>query len=454
MRVTLQVHSAAEAHEFANVDIHLDGGGVRTQLDVEYTPVLDRCGTPDPIVTDLLLVAAGVYATDKLVARSGTQDRWTRDLAVMFPVSDAARWEQARASLTRCLRFLTGDRWDVAFTDLPGPLARPSKGRAGCTDGRASADAVCLYSGGLDSLIGAIDWLETEPGRLLLVGHHDRNVRGPFKDQRALAQPLNETYPGRTDTMLAQVGMKGRGAEITYRSRSLLFLALGIQAAAAVGPGTPVLIPENGTIALNLPLTPARRGTCSTRTAHPHYLSLLDEWLAHLGLAHPIRNSLFGKTKGECVSGCRNHALLERVYATSVSCAKRGHRASWVRRDATHCGRCMPCIYRRAALHTMGWDTERYGSDICTGEVAIDAAGGRTSVASNDLRAVLACLRAKPTEREIATHLLANGRLAPDMLPDAAATVGRTLEEIRRLLRDKGIPEIQRRAGLAAEAAV
>src|SRR5690606_10145225 len=103
--------------------------------------------------------------------------------------------------------------------------------------------------------------------------------------------------------------------EITMRSRSLLFIALGISVAAHLGDGTPLLIPENGTIALNVPLTPARRGSCSTRTAHPHYLALLQKWLGSIGLNHPLKNPLAEKTKGEAVTECLDSVLLKKVAA-------------------------------------------------------------------------------------------------------------------------------------------
>lgn len=457
MRVTFDVGPATTNREFADIVLRA-GGAVRTRVDLDYRPVLDRCGPGAPVATDLLLIAASVYATDKAVSRRSTPDGWTRNLAVDFPVSDPDRWAPAHEALSRCLCFLTGDRWEIRFVPLPRDtaLVQPSAKRAGRVGDLAGVHAVSLFSGGLDSLIGVIDWLEREKTRgtgLLLVGHHDRHAPGPFGDQRGLLQPVAKAYPGRSTSLLTQVGISGRGAEITYRSRSLLFLAMGVHAAAAVGAGTPVLIPENGTIALNLPLTPARRGTCSTRTAHPHYLALLQAVLAAVEIPHPIENPLFGKTKGECVSECQEQALLRRLYGQTVSCAKRGHRSSWVRRDARQCGRCMPCLYRRAALHAAGWDREVYGSDVCTGEVPFEPTGGRTTIASADLRAMLACLRHTPSEAEIGARLLANGRLTPAMVRQGAATVARTLDEVRTLFRDKGTAALRAHTGITTRLA-
>ena len=105
----------------------------------------------------------------------------------------------------------------------------------------------------------------------------------------------------------------------------------------------------------------------------------------------------------------------------------------------------MPCIYRRAALHTIGLDTENYGNDICNGEVKINDAG---SEAADDLRACLSFVSRNCSESEIAKMLIASGPLNPLELLHHAATVRRAMDEIRQLLRDKAIPSIRRRAGL------
>ena len=229
------------------------------------------------------------------------------------------------------------------------------------------------------------------------------------------------------------------------RSRSLLFIALGISVAAHLGDGTPLLIPENGTIALNVPLTPARRGSCSTRTAHPHYLALLQKWLLSIGLNHPLQNPLAGKTKGEAVTECLDASLLAKVATESTSCAKPGHTRWWVRRNADACGQCMPCIYRRAALHKAGLDNEVYGNDICTGEVKVT---DPKSEAADDLRACLSFLSKKYSSEAIAKMLIASAPLPPLEVLDHARTVKRAMDEIRQLLRDKATRDIQKMAGL------
>lgn len=95
-------------------------------------------------------------------------------------------------------------------------------------------------------MIGAIDWLEeTDDERICLVGHHDPNIGGVEKDRRQLAHVLGSVYLGRYEPIRMGVGHSGRAFEVTMRSRSLLFVALGILVAEHLGEGVPLLIPEN-----------------------------------------------------------------------------------------------------------------------------------------------------------------------------------------------------------------
>lgn len=412
------------------------------QLDVEYSK-LQPLGNPAPAALDFLLLGSAVYAADKLVARSTAEDRWTRSFTLTVPVSDPDRWRGVAGDLTECLSFLTGDRWSLEFSPLASRLPRRRRGRRVW---RPTGDTVCLFSGGLDSLAGAIDRLEAQTDKkVLLVGQHDRQMAGPFSDQRALLERLGPAYPNRVGAVLVRVGHTAKAREITLRGRSLVFIALGVLAASTQGDGTPLLIPENGTIALNPPLSPSRRGSCSTRTAHPYYLDLLGRVLAGVGLNHPLANPLALKTKGEVVTGCLNRELLDALALLTVSCAKRGHKATWPNRSAGACGRCMPCIYRRAALHAGGLDSESYGADICRGEVDLD---DPKLEGPNDVRAFFSFLRADHSARRIGSMLVANGRLDPARVGEFSALVLRTMDEVRALLRAKATADVRRRAGI------
>lgn len=443
----LRIGTAAHREEgIAELALWEDGNRL-CELDIQYSQLSDLPNVPS-VAVEFLAFSSAVYALDKAITRKDAEDGWTRSISLSMPVSDPQRWNAALTELTEALEFLTGDRWQLIITSYDNPiLFRPDSSRRRsrwALDSTGGTDTVSLFSGGLDSLVGVIDYLEQSASGLALVGHHDPHIPGPFKDQCSLIEPLSAAYPDRLRPIFLRVAQHPPGREITLRSRSLLFIALGLYVATAIGPDVTLLIPENGAIALNFPLTPSRRGSCSTRTAHPYFLNTLSQALYRIGIQNPLANPLADKTKGEVVQECANPDLLGKLAPTTVSCAKRNRRMHWRRRTARSCGQCMPCIYRRAALHRLGADAEVYGNDACSGET--DLAGAKSS--GKDLRALLSLLRRNPSLQEVARTLLANGPLDIERLPQYAALVLRSNDEIRDLLRDKGRIDVRRSAGL------
>jgi hypothetical protein len=64
---------------------------------------------PSEIGIDLLVIAAHVYAADTRISRAEqSQDSWTREIRLVVPVSDMARWGIASSTLKKALDFLTG----------------------------------------------------------------------------------------------------------------------------------------------------------------------------------------------------------------------------------------------------------------------------------------------------------------------------------------------------------
>ena len=438
--------TAANSAEFAAITLRGDLPAP-VPLDVEYA-ALKPLGAVPPVALDLLLFAAAVYAADKAVDRGEARDAWTRDFELRVPVSDPPLWEGVADDLAACVSFLSGDRWRLRFEPLACSLLRPRSPRRrgkGNAPPPPRGDGVSLFSGGLDSLVGVIDALADGPNRtLVLVGHHDPAVPGPLTDQRETLRRLPAALRNRATPTWVRVRPDGKAADINLRSRSLLFVALGVYAAAAVAPGGPVLIPENGMIALNPPLTPSRRGSCSTRTAHPHYLALLRGLLGRLGLPADLRNPLEAKTKGEVLTTCRDPAALRAALPYSVSCAKRSRRGHWDDRTATHCGHCVPCIYRRAALLAAGIPQERYGLEVIgTDRDWSDPKKGALS----DLRALCSLVRRSLDEPQLARLLRGNAPLPAAQVAGHAATVSRGIEEVRELIRQLGVASLRSFAG-------
>lgn len=431
--------------EFAPVNISCGSASLSSSIDIDFSTLLDKCAEPTNLAVDFLFVSAVIYCIDKLIPRSISIDNWTRQLQVEIPVSDPDLWNQNAENFNSAISFLTGDFWNISYRDLECNLVRPKKVRYRLFP-LETPDAVSLFSGGLDSLIGAIDWLESNPeGTIKLVSHYDPDVAGPKSDQKRLIGELKEYYGNRISYVQVRVGQTPSGGEATFRSRSIIFIGLGIYVASSVGENISLIMPENGNIALNVPLTPSRRGACSSRTAHPFFLNSIGKEIQDLGFQNRIINPFELKTKGECVEQCFNQSVLRNLASISVSCAKRGrHKIHSINRSARQCGRCMPCIYRRAALHKIGLDTEDYGRDICKGEVDLES----NQKLVDDFRAYVSFISRNPSRDEISSLLLANGNLDISLLPHYGDLVFRALEEIRALLRDKATGRVLRQTGI------
>lgn len=305
---------------------------------------------------DLLLIASAIYAADKRLSRTEiSQDGWTREIDLHLPVSSPGRWNSLRAGLERMLGFLTGDLWRLAFRPQAAAITELAE-YPGCL-GDATPSEICLFSGGLDSFIGAVDLLEQgrEP---LLVSHSW--VASDSSHQSTCIDALREQYGidqirqvrsrigfGEHDLRITEEG------ETTERSRSFLFFAIAAAVASGLATTVPVVVPENGLISLNIPLDPLRLGAFSTRTTHPYFVARFNELLTAIGIPTQLVNPYRHRTKGEMVTGCRNQALLQASVANTVSCSSVS-KARWQGNAPGHCGHCVPCIIRRAALMKLG----------------------------------------------------------------------------------------------------
>jgi hypothetical protein len=306
----------------------------------------------DPIALDLVRTAIAIFLVDR-TARRPTD--WQRDLTLEVPVSDANAWNDRAEGLAGLLDYMTGDRWEISFRADPSARRR----------GRINAeqyDRVCLFSGGADSFAGAVR-ARMEVDRLLLVGHHDSNA--VLGVQRGALDALVRLPGHEVSDRFIQVARKQHqmatgepfGQEPTSRTRSLLFVALGLATAHSTGAQT-LWVPENGWVSINPPLTAERRAALSTRTTHPGLLDELAAMIQSLGIGVTIENPWQGQSKGEVFAwlgangGVSDEAMSEALSVTH-SCARSD--ARWVGFPTmTHCGVCFACLVRRAAFVSSG----------------------------------------------------------------------------------------------------
>ena len=300
---------------------------------------------------DLVLLAALVNAGDTRVSRStNAQDGWTREIDLYVPVSAPEVWNEERQRIEALLKFLTGDRWRVFFRARPdraATLAVQPKRLA--IDGLTE---VSLLSGGLDSLIGAIDLL-AKGRRPLFVSHYWDGETA--KAQSVLLDELKKHFSGHgIESLRVRLGFDRRHlgtgeTEATQRGRSFLFYALAAFAASAFDWSMPINIPENGLIALNVPLDPLRVGALSTRTAHPHFIAGVQRLSDAAGLGVRFTNPYRHMTKGEMVMGCADGTFLRNVVSASMSCSSPA-KVRYKGLSPRHCGYCVPCLIRRGSL--------------------------------------------------------------------------------------------------------
>jgi len=378
--------------------------------------------SPAQRAVELLYFASLVYAIDRIFARKRAADGWTRFITVDIPISNAEAWTKLASKLEMLLGFLTGDIWVLSFSE--NPILNPSVAATNKLD----FSDVCLFSGGADSLAGAIDLLtdaRRKQERVLLIGHYD--ITGPREDQERLKKKIEEAYPTEFKLVQARIAPPRKASENTFRSRSFVFLSLGVYAAQTIGPTARLVAPENGPIALNIALTPSRSGSCSTRTMHPFFLEGFVDVLRVLGIQNEVINPFRFKTKGECLVDCSNRQLLESAIHGSVSCAHAQRAAWWIRKDALNCGYCLPCLVRRAALHRLGLDKGvQYGIDVLAGEPI-------GSEARSDFRAFLDFRRDGFSEARIERLIKSTATISN--LTESVRVVKRGLEELNELLK-------------------
>jgi 7-cyano-7-deazaguanine synthase in queuosine biosynthesis len=371
---------------------------------------------------DFLSLALAVNTADLAGHRTESPDGWTREFELEVAVDDPAFWNGQQQTVRRLLGFLTTDLWNVNFIGggfSPKPPAKNVRVLP-------PEDCVSLLSGGLDSFIGNLD-LVTTGKRPFAVS---QTVVGDAENQRAFAKIMGN---GLRHLQMNHNGkVPNQEAPPSQRARSLIFMAYGVLAATTLkqyhADATVTLyVCENGFISINPPLTDLRLGSLSTRTTHPVFLGLLRQLLEAAGLRVRIENPYQLKTKGEMLKECADKKLLRAHASQTTSCGR------YLIHKHTHCGRCVPCLVRRAAFLAAGMtDTTKYVyGDLGRDD---DAHAGFDDVRS--VAMALAEVEADGLERWLGTALSTTllGNVAP-----LQAMVSRSLDELSGLLKSYGV---------------
>ncbi len=358
---------------------------------------------------DILCLASLVYLADTRISRQlHSQNSWTREIEIILPVHNLELWSELGELFSKMLNFLTGDLWTISFSQRDKELAESN-------ENRQSYDAVSLFSGGMDSLISTINHLEHNHSVALLSHAGDGYTKSA---QQKLLTEFHAMYPDNKPNyfnlwmVFDKDILPNSGIENTTRSRSFLFIAFGLFALSGMKSVKVLQVPENGLIALNVPLDDLRIGSHSTRTTHPFYISLWNAVTEKLGLPFSVENPYWNRTKGEMAAECLNKQFLLQVIKESTSCSS-PQKARWKKQPSQHCGYCVPCLIRRAAMHkAYGFQNDTTAYSVNSIVEIINAHAKKKGEQLRSFQVAIKRITDKPELRKILVHK--SGRLDGD----------------------------------------
>ena len=333
------------------------------QAEPNYQVVFDRLvnGLPDRLTDrqlDWLNLLSWIFAADMICDRGEGDLDWDRSIDLFVPVRDPDFWSGLSASIQDVFGALTDDRLELHLVqetlpeDPPRTRSRPFP----------EVEGVALLSGGMDSFVGALSLIDASAAPFLFVSHSSSGAAS--QAQNKLRPTLRTLSPNSEFPLFtAQKLQNFPGNEGSQRSRSMLYLGAAATVAAALGTST-VYLNENGVLAVHLPMSEARIGSYSTRTASPQVLDDMEE-LASRALERPIsiRNNLLRLTKPE-VAKLAVQLGQEAILKETISCWSAG-------RTRRHCGYCAPCIMRRISCELHGIEDAEYDHDVFTDDVFV-----------------------------------------------------------------------------------
>ena len=294
----------------------------------------------DPRVFDAFVLAAAVQFCDHTKARPLAG--WGRDFRLRLPVHDPALWRSAPVfeALHGTLEFLTGDRWQIEFTDRKQPAPLPRQGRFNIPDG---SRIIVPFSDGLDSLVvsGLIERQYCH--KLIRVRLGSKSLNGPRMESLKVPFAL---VPYRV-----RYGKRG-SLETSARSRGFRFALLS-GVAAYLSQAGQVVMTESGQGALGPTLVPVGQAYEDYRS-HPLFTNRMEAFLLAL-FGHDIRYDYprlwhtKAETIAEFIAGCSN----SEDWAKTRSCWQ-GQRQVSVSGRMRQCGICAACMLRRMSLHAVG----------------------------------------------------------------------------------------------------
>lgn len=314
------------------------------------------------VARDLLRVGQAAFLADRAFRRGLRLGQRTRELEVVVPVEDPARWRSVGDSVNSVARFVSHDAWNFEFV----------RARERASGGSQQLNlplntSVALFSGGLDSLCGAAAAFERNETPIF-VTHSPPSAARVASMVNALRATIDAPTPEPRYVGFrfqasdrAPNGARRMFPERSRRTRPMLYLCLAGAVALECGIDR-IYLNENGVLAVNLPFRPNMHGPLISRHAHPETLRRFESLLARLSNREPrVINPFALITKGEQVASLGPARYLA---PDTISCEYAGQQVArligWLSnrkqasKDVRECGLCFPCLVRRAAMSFAG----------------------------------------------------------------------------------------------------
>lgn len=302
---------------------------------------------------DLLEIAGYIFAADRKTYRGHPDDveyhNWSRKFHFHFYVRDIEFWNQDKVKklLADALCFMTGDvEYEFTFykaePDFPTDFFDNEDFEI---EGKENL-SVILFSGGIDSLAGTLEKINTTNDEICLVSHQS-GVPSVKLTQRTLFEEINRIYPNRGKHYKFHCGLaKKKSKDETQRTRPFLFCSMAYAIASTYNQDN-IEVYENGVTSINLPETQDLMNGRASRTTHPKTIGLLEKLFTEIsGKEFKINHPFLFKTKTDVIELLKKNEGLG-LLDSSVSCSRTFQKPQ----GKTHCGRCTQCVDRRFAVY-------------------------------------------------------------------------------------------------------
>ena len=344
--------------------LHRDIGDLSANITIGYAKFVKDADELPHRILDLLQIAAYVFCGDRMANRgsrdSVNYEAWARSFEFHIPVLDLDFWDTdtIKKALNNALAFMTGDRsYTFVFSQSDkNPAEVINKQLSLFTSefqdiNEADNTDIVLFSGGLDSLAGAVQRLNEHTDRSLCVVSHKSN-KTVTHTQKALIDALNKQYGNRVKSYSFECcnrdGLKSK--DETQRTRMFMFSAIAYSLCHCYDKNS-FFVYENGITSMNLSKQADVINARASRTTHPKTLGLLRKFYRLLNPAFDIIAPYYNQTKAEIVTVFRKYNSLHLI-ASSVSCSSSRTKSG----QAPHCGCCSQCIDRRFTMYAADLD--------------------------------------------------------------------------------------------------